>query len=52
MTDTIDLSRLVGFEQLSSEAADGVDFQDEATGARLGAKRGNEAVAPADKAAD
>ncbi len=43
----IDFSRLIGFEQ-AADAIDGaVDFRGDAIGARLGAKRGNEPIAPA-----
>lgn len=38
LNDKIDLSRLVGFEQLAAEAVEAVDFREDA---RLGAKRGD-----------
>lgn len=45
----IDFSRLIGFDQMADAASEGVDFRDDAVGARLGAKRGAEPVAPLDR---
>jgi hypothetical protein len=42
-SDKIDNAKLLGFDAVSDQIADGVDFQDEAIGAKLGAKVGNEA---------
>jgi hypothetical protein len=36
----IDYAKLLGFEAVSDELSNGVDFQDETIGARLGAKVG------------
>jgi hypothetical protein len=46
--DTIDFTKLLGFETVTLELSEALDFQDETLGAKLGAKVGNiiEAVAP------
>ncbi len=45
---TIDFAKLLGFETVTRELSDALDFQDETLGAKLGAKVGViiEAVAP------
>ena len=40
---SIDFSKLLGFDVVADEASEGVDFQSETIGARLGAKVGGEA---------
>jgi hypothetical protein len=37
---TVDFSKLLGFETVSEQLSECVDFQDEALGAKLGAKVG------------
>ena len=37
---SIDFAKLLGFEVVSGQLAGGLDFQDEAIGAKLGAKMG------------
>jgi hypothetical protein len=39
--DTLDANRLLGFASLGDRLANGVDFQDDTLGARLGAKVGD-----------
>jgi hypothetical protein len=41
-TNKIDYSKLLGFETVEVLISDGVDFQDEALAAKLGAKIGND----------
>jgi hypothetical protein len=41
-TDNIDYSKLLGFESVGDLIAEGVDFQDDALAAKLGAKVGND----------
>jgi len=36
----IDFAKLLGFETMSDQIAEGLDFQDETMGAKLGAKVG------------
>jgi hypothetical protein len=38
----IDYSKLLGFDTVSDELSEGVDFQADTIGAKLGAKRGGE----------
>jgi hypothetical protein len=47
--DKIDYTKLLGFDSVGGETSEGVDFQDETLGARLGAKVGDaiEPLAPA-----
>ncbi len=45
--DKIDFTKLLGFETVTSEWSEALDFQDETLGAKLGAKVGDvEALAP------
>lgn len=46
--DTLDFSRLLGFDAVSDKLADGVDFHDETVRAKIGAKVGPEPVNPLD----
>ena len=45
-TGKIDFTKLLGFETVRDRISDGIDFQDETIGAKLGAKVG-EPPAPA-----
>ena len=38
--DTIDFAKLLGFETVTRERSEALDFQDETLGAKLGAKVG------------
>jgi hypothetical protein len=45
--DTIDFAKLLGFDTVTRDLSEDLDFQDETLGAKLGAKVGViEAVAP------
>lgn len=44
--ETIDFSKLFGFQTVSEGIDEGPDFRDETVGAKLGAKVGLEADAP------
>ena len=46
--ETTDFAKLLGFETITREPSETLDFQDETLGAKLGAKVGDfiEAVAP------
>ncbi len=44
--DTIDFTKLLGFETVTLELSEALDFQDETLGAKLGAKVGFEATEP------
>ena len=46
--DEIDFAKLLGFDVVSERISGGVDFQDEAIGAKLGAKVGQEALVACD----
>jgi hypothetical protein len=37
----IDFAKLLGFDTISDQLSDGIDFQDETVGAKLGAKVGD-----------
>ena len=43
----LDFTRLLGFDSVSDQILDGIDFQDETIGAKLGAKVGEEPSVPA-----
>jgi hypothetical protein len=46
--EKIDYAKLLGFAAVSDQVSDGVDFQDETIGAKLGAKvGGTEPIEPA-----
>lgn len=45
-TSRIVYSKLLGFDALAAELADGVDFQDNAVSAKLGAKTGGVEMLP------
>jgi hypothetical protein len=44
---TIDYAKLLGFNAVSEQLSEGLDFQDETIAAKLGAKVGAEPIAPA-----
>ena len=46
---TLDFTKLLGFDSVADQLSDGVDFQDETIGAKLGAKVGAEPVEPMKK---
>jgi hypothetical protein len=46
---SIDFSKLLGFDSVAEQLADGVDFQDPTVGAKLGAKVGGEVKEPESK---
>jgi hypothetical protein len=50
--DELDYSKLLGFAAVSEQVAEGIDFQNETVGARLGAKVGNENQEPPKSQAD
>jgi hypothetical protein len=43
----IDFAKLLGFDTISDQLSEGIDFQDETIGAKLGAKVGGEEAGPA-----
>ena len=45
--EKIDYAKLLGFDSVSDELSEGIDFQSETIGAKLGAKVGHEPVNPA-----
>ncbi|MGA0532527.1 hypothetical protein [Hansschlegelia sp. KR7-227] len=50
---SVDLSKLIGFDQISEDLHGEVDFRADAVGSKLGAKRGAEpAAVPADEGRD
>ena len=46
--EKIDFTKLLGFETVADVLSEGIDFQDETTGAKLGAKVGDKENAVAD----
>jgi hypothetical protein len=42
----LDFTKLLGFDSVSDPILDGIDFQDETVGAKLGAKVGEEPSVP------
>ena len=46
MKDRLDFTKLLGFDSVADQLSNGVDFQDETVGAKLGAKVGQEADEP------
>lgn len=44
--EEMDLSKLLGFDRVSEELSGGIDFQNDAIEARLGAKVGKPDLAP------
>jgi hypothetical protein len=48
--DKIDFSKLLGFDAVSDQISESIDFQDEAIAAKLGAKVGGETLIFTEKA--